>query len=81
VVRDFFTATPSGTRDLQWTLQASDQPQQQFIYTTLDRDHFRLGWKIDRSGKGLVMGDTLTCTRHGLSPCPVLPSATRRYDA
>jgi hypothetical protein len=58
-----FTAMPTGSRDLQWNLQASGQPQQQFIYTTLDRDHFRLDWKIEKPGKGVVLGDTLTCTR------------------
>jgi hypothetical protein len=63
-VRTFYS---DGIHDgtLTWTLQGTDQPMQKFIYTHIDDTHFRLDWMMARPGKGLVVGDTLTCARAG----------------
>jgi hypothetical protein len=58
-----FDATPSSEQILQWDLQASDQARQQFVYTRIDAGHFRLDWNIERPGKDLILGDSLTCSR------------------
>ena len=61
-VRTFYS---DGIHDgtLTWTLQNADQPMQKFVYTPMDDAHFRLDWMMARPGKGLVIGDTLTCAR------------------
>jgi hypothetical protein len=48
---------------LTWESAAEVQPAQRFVYTRLDDGHYRVDWQVDREGKGLVVGDTLTCTR------------------
>jgi hypothetical protein len=48
---------------LTWDSAAEVQPAQRFVYTRLDEDHYRVDWLVDRHGKGLVVGDTLTCGR------------------
>jgi hypothetical protein len=47
---------------LAWDSAPEVQPAQRFVYTRLDPDRYRVDWEIDR-GKGLVVGDTLTCVR------------------
>ena len=61
-VRTFYS---DGVQDgtLTWTLQSADQPMQKFVYTRMDDAHFRLDWMMARPGKGLIVGDTLTCAR------------------
>ncbi|HEY4146442.1 hypothetical protein [Pinirhizobacter sp.] len=46
---------------LAWTL-VDGQPAQQFVYSPVSSGEFQLDWLIERPGKGLVVGDTLTCT-------------------
>jgi len=47
---------------LAWTL-VDDQPAQKFVYSPVSSGKFQLDWLIERPGKGLVVGDTLTCKR------------------
>jgi len=47
---------------LTWTL-IDGQPAQQFVYSPVSSGKFQLDWLIERPGKGLVVGDTLTCKR------------------
>jgi hypothetical protein len=47
---------------LTWTL-VDGQPAQQFVYSPVTAGKFQLDWLIERPGKGLVVGDTLTCRR------------------
>jgi len=47
---------------LTWTL-VDGQPAQQFVYSPVSSGKFQLDWLIERPGKGLVVGDTLTCKR------------------
>jgi hypothetical protein len=48
---------------LTWDSAAEVAPAQRFVYVRLDEQRYRLDWEINRNGKGLVVGDTLTCTR------------------
>ena len=48
---------------LTWDSAAEVQPAQRFAYVRVDNEHYRVDWKIDRNSNGLVVGDTLTCTR------------------
>lgn len=47
---------------LAWDSAPEVQPAQRFVYSRLGQDRYRVDWEIDR-GKGLVVGDTLTCER------------------
>jgi hypothetical protein len=47
---------------LAWDSAPEIGPAQRFVYVRLDARRYRVDWQIDR-GKGLVVGDTLTCTR------------------
>lgn len=47
---------------LAWDSASEVRPAQRFVYTRLDQNRYRVDWEIDR-GKGLVVGDTLTCVR------------------
>ncbi|KGI78149.1 hypothetical protein LF63_0107345 [Oleiagrimonas soli] len=48
---------------LRWVVDTDGGPPQQFVYVRLNRNTYRVDWKIDRSGRGLEVGDTLTCRR------------------
>lgn len=48
---------------LTWDSAAEVAPAQRFVYVRLDEQHYRVDWEINRNGTGLVVGDTLTCTR------------------
>ncbi|RAP57996.1 hypothetical protein [Oleiagrimonas sp. MCCC 1A03011] len=48
---------------LRWMVDTGKQPAQQFVYVRVSKDVYRVDWKIDRSGHGLEVGDTLTCRR------------------
>jgi len=48
---------------LTWDSAAEVAPAQRFVYVRLDEQRYRVDWEINRNGKGLVVGDTLTCTR------------------
>lgn len=48
---------------LIWDSTAEVVPAQRFVYVRMDERHYRVDWKVERNGGGLVVGDTLTCTR------------------
>ena len=48
---------------LTWVSAAEVVPAQRFVYVRMDERHYRVDWKVEHKGSGLVVGDTLTCTR------------------
>ncbi|GAA0708324.1 hypothetical protein [Dokdonella soli] len=48
---------------LTWTGAPAVQPRQQFVYTKLGNDRFRVDWQVAKNDQPFVVGDTLTCER------------------
>ncbi|HTD29424.1 MAG TPA: hypothetical protein VK660_08565 [Xanthomonadaceae bacterium] len=48
---------------LTWSSAADVTPVQRFVYTRLDRQHYRVDWDVAQNGTDFAVGDTLTCNR------------------
>lgn len=63
-VRDFNTQGWQGD-ELTWNAASQVQPRQQFVYTKLGADRFRVNRRVAKKEPSFVVGDTLTCKRDG----------------
>jgi len=48
---------------LVWSSAAGVKPDQEFAYTKISDDRFKLDWRVSRDGTAYAVGDTLTCAR------------------